>query len=463
MRKSFFVAALVVCVAAPAAAQNTDIESLSGLQFNFGNPGARALGMGGAFLGLADDASAVEANPAGLTILRKPEFSIEVRNYMEAQLLTTSGTFPDLERTAFNHHSNRAPIAFASAVYPIRSFTVGAYFHEALRNKGAGAVVPREDNFGRTVNVPNFYLPSAAGSTPVSRAECERMRQEKNDFFACLEWQLNPFVSAVDVQQRTWGLTGAWQAHPQFSIGATVRYQTLREESLTLRVTPDLQTAQVTVQATAHIDEEGRYQPGEESDITFAAGLKWTPTEKLSFGAVYKKGPSFTAPVFYGDLTTGFALSQVEDTQFHIPDIAGVGVSFRPIPVLTINFDAVHVTYSNLVDDFFSFSESVRDAGAPYEADDVIELRLGAEYAFTTRVPFLLRAGVWRDPAHSVTYRGPLDSVDRVAEAILFPEGEDQMHLSIGGGLAWPRFQIDFAYDTSKFYKVGSVSMVTRF
>ncbi|MGZ8867156.1 MAG: UPF0164 family protein [Thermoanaerobaculia bacterium] len=80
MRKTLVLFALVLCAVVPASAQNTDIESLSGLQFNFGNPGARALGMGGAFLGLADDASAVEANPAGLTILRKPEVSLEVRN-----------------------------------------------------------------------------------------------------------------------------------------------------------------------------------------------------------------------------------------------------------------------------------------------------------------------------------------------------------------------------------------------
>src|SRR5213078_79054 len=104
MRKLFILIALI---AVPAAAQNTDIESLSGLQFNFGNPGARSLGMGGAFLGLADDASAAEANPAGLTILRKPEVSIEGRNFEEQQILTTSGTFPNLTRTPFTHYSNR--------------------------------------------------------------------------------------------------------------------------------------------------------------------------------------------------------------------------------------------------------------------------------------------------------------------------------------------------------------------
>src|SRR5467141_147862 len=101
---------LIALVALPATAQNTDIESLSGLQFNFGNPGARSLGMGGAFLGLADDASAAEANPAGLTILRKPEISLEGRNYLEQQLFTTSGTFPDINRTAFTHYSQRVDL-----------------------------------------------------------------------------------------------------------------------------------------------------------------------------------------------------------------------------------------------------------------------------------------------------------------------------------------------------------------
>src|SRR5262249_58274528 len=104
MRKLFILIALVTV---PLAAQNTDIESLAGLQFNFGNPGARSLGMGGAFLGLADDASAAEANPAGVTILRKPEVSIEARSWLEQQIFSTRGTYPEIDRTAFNHYSQR--------------------------------------------------------------------------------------------------------------------------------------------------------------------------------------------------------------------------------------------------------------------------------------------------------------------------------------------------------------------
>src|SRR5207244_2691103 len=130
MRRICFFLAICVAITVPLAAQNTDIESLAGLQFNFGNPGARSLGMGGAFLGLADDASAAEANPAGLTILRKPEVSIEARNYQEQQIFSTSGTFPEIARTDFNHYSQRIELTFGSFVYPYKKFTFGAYYHE---------------------------------------------------------------------------------------------------------------------------------------------------------------------------------------------------------------------------------------------------------------------------------------------------------------------------------------------
>ena len=42
----------------------------SGPHFNLQNPGARAMGIGGAFISLADDSTAAQANPAGLTQLR---------------------------------------------------------------------------------------------------------------------------------------------------------------------------------------------------------------------------------------------------------------------------------------------------------------------------------------------------------------------------------------------------------
>ena len=457
------VALLILVLALPAAAQNVDIEALSGLQFNFGNPGARSLGMGGAFLGLADDASAAEANPAGLTILRKPEISVELRNYEEQQSFTTSGTFPDVVRTPFTHYSDRVVVSFASAVFPVKKFTFGAYYHEPLNNKGGGVVFPTfDERTGRQLTkTPNFFLP-AGGGDPISEDQCTKLRQTTNNPFACLEYIIDPFVSALEVRQRTFGVAGAWQIHPKFSIGATARYQRFRESAFTFRFTQEFDPSSISVQATA-AEKNGEVVIEEIDDITFAVGFKYAPTDKLSFGGVYKKGPTFTAPLFFAGTATGGDFLKLADTSFHIPDVAGLGVSFRPIPSLTVNVDAVRVTYSNLTDDFVASVADVRELEDPFQADDVTEIHLGAEYFFSTKIPFALRAGFWRDPAHSVTWRGPLNRPDFIAEALLFPEGEAQNHISIGMGLALSRFQIDAAYDTSDTYKVASISMVTRF
>lgn len=465
MRRFLFVAAVCTLAALPLAAQNTDIESLSGLQFNFGNPGARSLGMGGAFLGLADDASAAEANPAGLTILRKPEITIEGRNYQEQQVFTTSGTFPDLQRTAFSHYSQRIDPTFASVVYPTKYFTIGAYYHEPLRNEGTGQVVPVTNPFTGQIktDVPNFFLPVDANGnptgSPISSAACNQLRQTNP--FACIEYTVLPFLSSVKIQERTFGLAMAFKVG-NFSFGATARSQRFNETAFTFRVTPTGDFSSISVQATSDIRSNNDVAK-DKTDLTFSGGFKWAPSDKFSVGGVYKQGAKFAAPTFAATESTNFDYVKAADTVFHMPDIYGAGVSFRPMPVLTINADAVRVKYSNLVDNFVSINADVRTIDNAYKAADATELHLGGEYFFSTKIPFAMRAGYWRDPEHSITYQGPLTTPDRVGAAILFPKTKSENHLSVGAGLAWPRFQIDAAYDTSKLYKVGSISMVTRF
>jgi len=79
MRRSWTVQLLLlgfgIAAVVPAAWAQVPNEGLAGLQFYFGVPGARSLGMGGAFLGLADDATSAYTNPAGLTQLKGEEFS----------------------------------------------------------------------------------------------------------------------------------------------------------------------------------------------------------------------------------------------------------------------------------------------------------------------------------------------------------------------------------------------------
>src|SRR6185369_17997672 len=72
----------------------TDEEIFRAFSLNLTTPGARAIGMGGAFIGRADDATAAETNPAGLTILSRPEISFEYRFRNPRQLSTNVVQIP---------------------------------------------------------------------------------------------------------------------------------------------------------------------------------------------------------------------------------------------------------------------------------------------------------------------------------------------------------------------------------
>ena len=426
----------LMLLAVPSLAQNTDIEALSGLQFNFANPGARSLGMGGAFLGLADDASAAEANPAGLTVLTKPEISIEGRNFETRQTFNTAGTFPDLDTTTFNAFSRAAEVSFGSIVIPAGNFAFAAYYHQPLSYKNnVDAIFTGDDPI-------NFFL---GPNGPLSAAQCRQTS-------GCVEYNLNPFFTGVDIDLKTLGVSGAMK-FGAFSIGLGARYQQLDEGAFTFRTDPE-QTRLLSIVAQ---------QSDKEKDLTFVGGFKWNFGEKLSIGGSYKQGAEFDTQLFTTDANLN--LLPFDTTTFHVPDVAGIGISLKPVQWLTINGDVVQVTYSNLVDNFVSVLTEDARVFNSFEAEDATEYHAGAELVLPLPTSFavLLRGGWWMDPAHAVTYRGPVNSVDGIAETILFPGSEDEEHYSVGIGLAWPRFQIDAAYDTSDNFKVGSISAVTRF
>ena len=60
--------------------------------------GARALGMGGAFIAVADDATAASWNPGGLIQLERPEISL-VGDYTYKRVKFTSDEHPEIENT----------------------------------------------------------------------------------------------------------------------------------------------------------------------------------------------------------------------------------------------------------------------------------------------------------------------------------------------------------------------------
>jgi hypothetical protein len=80
--------------------------------WNITGAGARAAGMGGAFIGVADDATAITWNPAGLTQLYRPEVSLVARYIAESY---------KYESTIYSNsvdNQGHFILNFASAAYP---------------------------------------------------------------------------------------------------------------------------------------------------------------------------------------------------------------------------------------------------------------------------------------------------------------------------------------------------------
>jgi long-subunit fatty acid transport protein len=444
------VSGIVFLIASvPLLAQNTDLEALAGLKFNFGNPGARSLGMGGAFIGLADDASAAEANPAGLTILRKREISIEMRNTATSQSFPVGGVYPFVNEKDFP--SRRSAIGFASAVLPFHNAAIAVYYHRPLQFQN-------NVNVGGRYSTPVFYL---GPNGPVSAAECAHTT-------GCLQQQVYPYTANANVLLNTYGGAAAW-AWRNVSFGAAVRYQVFREQATTTRTDIDLAGSPVFVVSQTHGNQ--MFGKSANNDLTWIGGIKWTPSTKVSVGGVYKKGASFPAPVFAGPVTAGSIAvpAMVAVTEFHVPDSAGAGISYRPLSNLTVNADAVRVRYSSLTDHFVSVIEYGTDGAASveglkgYESHDGTELHAGVEYFILSKMPFAIRGGWWRDPPHTIHYGAPLVVPHDVAAAILFPDRRGKNHYSVGVGIALPAFQIDVAYDTSETLKQATVSVVARY
>lgn len=132
------------------------------LELDFLNPGARNLAMAGVAAGLADDATAVLTNPAGLSILSRPEISAEyrVKNVKFDYLAGGTNTAPTFNEFSHTNHG----LNFLSVVVPAGRVVFGAYRHELSRLnvdlargdvRVSGFTFPGQP-FERTYNFTNY-------------------------------------------------------------------------------------------------------------------------------------------------------------------------------------------------------------------------------------------------------------------------------------------------------------------
>jgi long-chain fatty acid transport protein len=424
-----WLALLVVYVISVQAYGQSNDPLNSNLQFNFANPGARSLALGGAFTALADDATAAYANPAGLTVLRHDQVALELRNSSYENTFVSGGTYsstaadPGAGLQLGSYTNNAVRPTFLSLMIPREKWAFGIYRHEV-------------SHFTNKTNLGTLRV----GTTPIA-----------------------PDSAHLSLNINNWGLSGALKLTDLLSVGGGLSYYKGTLDAVRTAVAPAglSSVAQGEVLTTTTENASGSYLGG-NIGVLFRPG-RW------SFGASYKRGPRF---IVENVVTRRFEGEQRQDSRMQLPDVYSLGIAFRQSPSLVVSMDLREITYKimtrhTLVDVVSSPNEAVKDNVNLYRASTTDELHVGLEKVFepklSTMTAAALRLGSWYEPAHRIEYFGA-NTARGPFQAALFPRGEAQTHFTAGGGVVVGRsLQIDAGIDFARRSKIISLSMVHEF
>ena len=454
MRRFVFAVCLAVFsgVALPARVTAQALP-LVPFTFDFVNPGARSLAIGGAFAGLSDDATAAVSNPAGLFVLQRPEFSIEVRGRRnESEFLSGGRVNAVPSRLGIDTIGgplydttidSGASIPFASVVYPRGNWAISAYRQEAIR---IGIDASGEGAFAGT--------PGAGFS--FSRG--------------------NPFEAVREATIVNYGGVAAFRFHPAFAVGASVFVSQLDffQQFEYLDLPADRFTASRTTLSTLN---SRRTAEGDSFKVGASVGVMWTPiaTAKgrvtlLQLGGVYRYGPAHDVThVTEALIGSNPPPPRTVAASLDIPDVLSVGGALRLNQQFLVAAEVERVRYSELSADAIVAREFIGTStliSPQFEKlDDVTEFRVGAEYVFSLRGSPALRGGLRYEPAHAFRVVPGTTALFTPAEylAAAFPPAESLTHLTFGGGASLsPAFEVNVGADISAETRTFSVSTIIR-
>ncbi len=342
----------------------------NGLSLN--SVGTRAMGMGGAFVGLANDATALYWNPAGLA---GQQSSILVFGSDIVPTATYKMDLAHIDATTNSKHYI-SPNAFFN--YNLGKLSVGL-----------GVYVPA--GLGTDWNATDFGYPEGYD-----------------------------FLSKIGVINISPGV--AYQVTDKFSVGLAVNvYYAMFDMSQPIMVDTDGDGV-----------DDTPFQFSEESTgMGYGAtiGLKYNINKMISLGATFRtktkvtmngtaKNPAFTA----------FNAPESEfDRDVTWPTWIAGGVAIKPNDKLTIAIDGQYSMWSENKELKATYKNAVwngamtSSGGDTFELkwEDALQLRVGAEYLVSKSV--MLRGGYYYDPAPA-----PDETVN-----VLFPSSTN--HVATGG------------------------------
>jgi len=413
-------------------------EAPATFEFSFSNPGARSLGLGGAFVALADDATAAFANPAGLVQLLRPEISVEGRLWSFSTPYTTGGrasgsptgygidTVPYV-RTATSDEDVTG-LSYLSFVYPGKDWSVAVYRHQLAK-------------FPLQTELNGLFAAASGGAT--SR-ELDQLRRTDLDIVST-------------------SVSGAWQVNEKLSLGLGVVYFEGEVASTGSAYLPD-EYPTTFWELNSFLEERRYFTSSFEADGTdwgVNLGFLWRIAERWRLGGVYRKGPRlpYTIRNIAGpahELPEGTVVDFLSGRTIDFPDVYGLGVSYRSTSGrVTVGFEWDRVEYSSIIE---SITSELVDT-SEVVIEDADELHLGFEYVFLQTTPVVaLRVGSWLDPDHRFRFEG-----DSAVTRALFPSGEDSVHVAVGVGLAFSSLQVDLGFDYSDNVSTASLSAIYSF
>jgi long-subunit fatty acid transport protein len=452
---AFALVALATCVNA-----QTNERIYEDLDFRFVTPGARAVGMGKTFIGLADDATAADSNPAGMSNLLEQEFSFEfIRTQITHQRLSPSA---DADYHTFG--DTLVTPSFLSYVVPVKNATLSFFIHSV-------------QDYRETFGFDGREIVDGRGPTG---------RIGEDGAFG-----------TIAIESQDYGMSGAYIVSPWLSVGGSLTYSVLKVAAQSRSGAPSLINGVFRPinprNGSDTIDDDAKWSG------VFGVLLK--PHRTVSIGARYHPRTTFNllTTLFgafrYAEDTAGERILSGErhEVDYVMPTRIGAGVSWRVVPQLTLLSDWQRVNYSEritrnfLIVDFLDPAARISDGGASrgclqpctFSMPDVSEYHFGSEYrwyrpAFTVA----LRGGIFTDPDHRLTFTSgvntenrastpddgyTVDLADRLFNFRFNREQQVRTGYTFGGGVAFGnRWQVDAAASFADDAKEAVVSMVLR-
>ena len=408
------VAVVVVILGAGAAraqvapGRDTDSIDITGRQNLTLGSGARAYGMGGAFLARADDATAASWNPAGLSYLRQPELTfVGVHNSFDTQRPSVDNPLQQ-ENDSF---TGRA-IDFAAFTWPVAIGEVGGSVQVSYQRAISFDGQRRIDVYG-TPRAPDDGGDEEQGLAPVAAVPTQPVLKQHTDGSSDGGFDVVAFGTGLRLSRRVragvtlnrW--TNGYDQELRRHYVADPTRRPVREFSLDFR----------------------------PKGWSFNLGVIYSPVEQLNIGAVYKTAPGTDVRLDKSRRDTWGPPGQVEqvttnafsnpDARLELPSSYGFGISWRPRDTLTLSADFTRARWSqSLIVGYFDLpvtglaDEEGNPATKPAPVirpalqyptlrnpasgvalqKDAQQFRLGLEYVFlTSRLKVPLRFGYFSD------------------------------------------------------------------